>query len=40
MPGQNPYGEDCGLVGALDVGCGASATQAVTWGTVKELVRR
>jgi hypothetical protein len=39
LPGRNPYGEDCGLVGALDIGCGATATQSGTWGAVKQLFR-
>jgi predicted outer membrane repeat protein len=29
----------CGLVGALGVGCGATATRTTTWGAVKALYR-
>ena len=33
-PAQQP---DCGLIGALGVGCGPTATQLSTWGLVKSL---
>jgi len=35
-PAQQPA---CGLIGAYEVGCGATATQPVTWGAVKGLFR-
>ncbi|MCK4510726.1 hypothetical protein KAW64_03255 [bacterium] len=35
-PESNP---DCGGIGALGVGCGASAVQTITWGRVKSLYR-
>jgi hypothetical protein len=30
---------DCGLIGAWDVGCGPSRTEAMTWGAVKAMYR-
>ncbi len=35
-PEQNP---ECGLVGAWGVGCGWTAVEAVSWGTVKVMFR-
>jgi predicted outer membrane repeat protein len=35
-PAQQP---ECGLIGAMDVGCGPTATHPATWGTVKQLFR-
>ncbi|MBM3286029.1 MAG: hypothetical protein FJY88_01550 [Candidatus Eisenbacteria bacterium] len=35
-PGNNP---GCGLIGALGVGCGPTATRRVTWGEVKAAFR-
>jgi hypothetical protein len=34
-PGQSPPG--CDLIGALPVGCGPVAVEAVTWGSLKSL---
>lgn len=36
-PGNHPDGEDCGLIGALPVNCGNTATQATSWSQVKTL---
>ena len=36
VPGQQP---DCGLIGALEVGCGVSAATRESWGLVKTLFR-
>ena len=33
------HGYGCGLVGALPVGCGASAAHAESWGTIKVMFR-
>ena len=33
-PAQQP---DCGLIGALGVGCGATATVPTTWGAIKSI---
>jgi len=38
-PGHHPAGADCGLIGALEVGCGGSSTESTTWGGVKALYR-
>ncbi len=39
-PGNHPDGAACGLVGALDVGCGGTtATEEASWTDVKELFR-
>lgn len=36
LPGQHPEGWDCGLIGALGVGCAApTATLEQTWGALK-----
>lgn len=35
LPGRHPRGDDCGLIGARDRGCGVTAATPVTWGTVK-----
>jgi predicted outer membrane repeat protein len=37
LPGQHPQAIDCGLIGARDVGCGASPTEVRTWGAIKSL---
>lgn len=39
LPGQHPEGADCGLIGALDRGCGATASSTTSWGSVKALYR-
>ncbi len=33
------YNPDCGLIGALPVGCGGSPAQETTWGALKALFR-
>jgi hypothetical protein len=40
-PGNHPYGYDCGLVGALGVGCacGPSRVEPTTWGSIKSIYR-
>lgn len=38
-PGQHPFGNNCGQVGAAPVGCGATAVQQSTWSHVKGLYR-
>ncbi|NNE09297.1 MAG: hypothetical protein HKN20_12110 [Gemmatimonadetes bacterium] len=39
-PGNHPDGAACGLVGALDVGCGGNtATEEASWTDVKEMFR-
>jgi hypothetical protein len=30
---------ECGLIGALDVGCGATAVETASWGAIKALYR-
>jgi hypothetical protein len=40
LPGNHPHGVDCGLIGALGQGCGATAVEETTWGRVKALYRR
>jgi hypothetical protein len=39
-PGNHPVGYSCGRIGALDVACGAVATESATWGAIKALYRR
>jgi parallel beta-helix repeat protein len=36
-PGNHPDGDDCGLIGAFGVSCGAVSTRAVTWGAIKAM---
>lgn len=36
-PGNHPDGWDCGLIGALDVGCEAVSAEAASWSRVKSL---
>ncbi len=39
-PGNHPDGAACGLIGALDVGCGATtAVEHTSWGAVKGMWR-
>jgi predicted outer membrane repeat protein len=40
-PGNHPDGYDCGLVGALDVGCscGPTGSEPTTWGAIKAMLR-
>jgi hypothetical protein len=40
LPGNHPHGFDCGLIGALGQGCGATATEETSWGRIKSLYRR
>lgn len=35
LPGNHPDGEDCGLIGALGLGCGAVPAEETTWGRIK-----
>ena len=39
-PGNTPLSDDCGLIGALPVGCNPTATVESTWGRVKALYRK
>ena len=40
LPGNHPDGAACGLIGALDVGCGPSTSvEQTSWGAVKEMFR-
>ena len=41
LPGNRPYGADCGLIGALGEGCacGPSATEPTTWSKIKSMFR-
>jgi hypothetical protein len=40
-PGNTPEPlEDCGLIGALPVGCGTAPVKRSTWGQIKDLYRR
>jgi hypothetical protein len=40
-PGNMPEPlEDCGLIGALPVGCGTAPVKRSTWGQIKDLYRR
>jgi len=41
LPGNHPDGYDCGLIGALDVGCtcGPTKTEPTTWGAIKSIYR-
>jgi hypothetical protein len=40
-PGNHPNGFDCGLIGALGVGCGCgpTATEQTSWGAIKAMYR-
>jgi parallel beta-helix repeat protein len=40
LPGNQPAGWDCGLIGALGQGCGPSAFQASTWARIKATYRQ
>ena len=40
LPGNHPHGVDCGLIGALGQGCGATVVEATSWGRIKSLYRR
>jgi len=37
LPGNHPDGVDCGLIGALGQGCGATAVEQTSWGRIKAL---
>ena len=41
LPGNHPDEYDCGLIGALDVGCacGPTQTEPATWGAIKSRYR-
>lgn len=41
LPGNHPYGYDCGLIGAWGQGCvcGPSFTEPTTWGAIKSIYR-
>jgi hypothetical protein len=39
LPGNHPHGDDCGLIGARDMGCGATPIIPTRWGEVKALFR-
>lgn len=39
LPGYHPEGDDCFLIGALDLACGEpTATRALTWGLLKHTL--
>jgi Right handed beta helix region len=40
LPGNHPQGEDCGLIGAFDQGCGPTAVDPSTWGAIKAAFSR
>jgi hypothetical protein len=40
LPGNHPDGADCGLIGALGQGCGATSVEESSWGRIKSLYRR
>jgi predicted outer membrane repeat protein len=42
LPGNHPYGYDCGIIGAWGEGCicGPSRVETTTWGAVKSLYRQ
>ena len=41
LPGQHPFGHDCGRIGAFGHGCGdPTGTASATWGSVKERLLR
>ena len=40
LPGNHPDGVECGLIGALGQGCGATAIEKTSWGRIKALYRR
>jgi len=37
--GHHPDGAACGLIGALDIGCGSVKTEATSWGHLKSMYR-
>jgi hypothetical protein len=39
LPGNHPQGVDCGLIGALDQGCGPVAVERESWGRMKGRFR-
>ncbi len=39
LPGNHPQSEPCGLVGALDQGCGVTSVEPLTWGALKGAFR-
>lgn len=38
-PGNSPFGDSCGLIGALPVGCSTTDVRSESWGRVKHLYR-
>jgi hypothetical protein len=40
LPGNHPDGVDCGLIGALGQGCGATPVEESSWGRIKSLYHR
>jgi hypothetical protein len=40
LPGNHPHGVDCGLIGALGQGCGATPVEESSWGRLKSFYRR
>jgi hypothetical protein len=39
LPGQHPDGVECGRIGALGLGCGATPVETTTWGRIKGAYR-
>jgi len=41
LPGNHPYGYDCGLIGAWGLGCscGPTRTESTTWGAIKSMYK-
>ena len=39
-PGNHPGGADCGVIGALNVGCSVVSVKSATWGSVKAMYRK
>ena len=41
LPGNHPYGYDCGLIGAWGVGCscGPTRSEPTTWGAIKSMYK-
>ena len=40
LKGNHPEGADCGLIGAFDQGCGATAVESASWGAIKAIYGR
>lgn len=39
-PGNHPDGYECGIIGAFQVGCGTTAIQEESWGTIKSRFKQ